>query len=420
MTQKYKFTFYACCVSSVLMAAIVNVTPIIFIPLKEIYNLTYASLGILCSVNFVTQFVCDFLFGYLADKFGVKRFLILAASLALIGFILFSASPALFPQNTFSGLLVATFLFSIGGGIMETLLSPVVNALPAENKAATMSIMHSFYAWGQVAVVLITTFLIKVFGRQNWFVTYLFWSILAFSSLIMLSLSTILPPERSENNNGIKSFIFKPMFLLSLLIMLGGGATEIGLSQWASSFMEKGLAIPKETGDILGMCMFAVFMGLGRTLYAKVGGKLRVINVLITGASLALICYIAVAVSPYPVFSLIFCAICGIAVSLLWPCTLTMCAEHFPYGGTLMFAILAGGGDAGCSSAPWLIGAVVDLAAKWPFCADFAAKLSLTAEQLALRIGILSGGIFPFMALVGLLVFKFKSKKKREQELKNL
>ena len=408
----YKFTFCACCVSSVLMASIVNVTPIIFIPIKEMYNLNYASLGILCSVNFVTQFICDFLFGFLADKFGVKKFLVLATFLTLAGFLLFGASPVLFSSNVFSGLILATFLFSVGGGIMETLLSPVVNALPSENKAATMSVMHSFYAWGQVAVVLFTTLIIKFFGRHNWHYAYIFWSVLALISLIMLSLSKIIPPEKGGAGGGVKSFILKPIFLLSIIIMLGSGASEIGLSQWASSFMEKGLNISKETGDIFGMCMFAVFMGAGRTLYAKFGGRLRIINVLISGSALCLVCYIAVSLSPSPVISLIFCAVCGIAVSLLWPCTLTMCAEYFPYGGTLMFALLAGGGDAGCSLGPWLIGTVVDFVEKLPYAAPLISGLSLASEQLALRTGVLSGAVFPLAALVSLLIFKHKTKRK--------
>lgn len=409
--NNYKFTIIACCLGSVLMSAITNVTPLLFIPLREIYGLSYGELGFLVSANFVTQFICDFSFGAPADKFGVKKFLVAAPICTVLGFIMFSLSPYLFKANPYIGFILSTVLFSAGGGLLELLVSPVVNALPFENKAATMSKVHSFYAWGQVLIVLITTIFIKVFGRNMWQFIYVIWAVLGILSTIMFIKSPMLEPQKGDGRSGMRGIIFKPMFLLSLLLMFGGGSSEIGLCQWASSFMEKGMNIPKEWGDILGMCIFGILMGTGRTLYAKNGEKIRIMNVLMLGAALAAVSYIAVAISPSAVISLVFCAICGIAVSLLWPCTLSITAEYFPYGGTLMFAILAGGGDIGCSAGPWLMGYVMDLFEKMPITVKLAEILALNPEQVALRAGVLSGAVFPLVTFIGLIIFKINKEK---------
>lgn len=410
----FKLTLIACCLGSVLQASIVNVMPLLFIPLKELYGFSYGELGLLVTANFVTQFICDFALGAAADKFGMKKFLIATPIVVILGFSAFMLSPFVFSSKPYIGFFIGTVIFSAGGGLLELLLSPIVNSIPADNKSTLMSMLHSFYAWGQVGVVLITTLFLSIFKKTHWQIVYLPWILLAFALIFLFSISPIIQPEKGEGKSNMSKIIFKPMFLLALLLMLGGGAAELSMSQWVSSFMEKGMNIPKATGDILGMSMFGVMMGLGRMFYGKFGKNLRVTNVLTAGTVLSVICYLVVAFSKTPAVSLAFCALCGLAVSLLWPCTLTLTAEYFPSGGTLMFAILAGGGDAGCSTGPWLVGAVTDAVEKTGFASALGAALNISAEQLALRCGILSGAIFPFLTFFGLLLFKKGLNKKKK------
>lgn len=409
--KNYKFTLFSCCFGSVLTASIANISPLLFIPLKEIFALSYAELGLLVSANFVTQLVCDFSFGALAERFGIKNILVLGPVFATVGFLLFALSPYIFAQNIYLGFILATVLFSMGGGVLETLMSPVVSALPTENKAASVSIVHSFYAWGQSGVVILTTMIIKLFGRQSWQIVYFIWAFIGIISFILFAKSPIINPQKNEKKSGALSIFKRPMFILAVILMFSSGAAELGLSQWSSSFMEKGLGIPKEAGDVLGMCLFGVMMGLGRMLYVKASSKVNTINVLLSGAFFAIICYLVVGLTTNPVLSLMFCALCGLCVCLLWPCTLTICSDYFPYGGTMMFAILACGGDAGCALGPWALGKIIDISEKSPLVLNLCSRFSFTVEQLALRIGIFSGAIFPLIAFLGLIVFKYSSKK---------
>ena len=408
----YKLTLYACYLGNVVQACIVNLTPVLFIPLKEQFSLSYRQLGLLVLVNFVTQFICDFSLGFAADKFGTRRFIIAAPAIAFSGFVLFALSPLLLPANPYIGFIVATVIFSGSGGLLELLLSPTVNALPTENKAASMSFLHSFYAWGQVAVVLLSTLALLLIGRENWQYLFLAWSALPLLNLFMFIRAPLAPAVPEEKRTSIRDIITRPLFILLFFIIVGSGSSEMALSQWSSSFMEKGLNIPKATGDILGMSMFAFMQGVGRVAYGKYGSRHDIVRIMSLGCVLAVICYLAVAFSPVAGVSLAFCALCGLAVSLLWPCTLTLAAESFPYAGTLMFAVLAGGGDSGSSVGPWLIGVVIDAAMSNSTAAALAAALGLSAEQLALRIGIVSGAVFPVFTLICLRIFAGKRKQK--------
>lgn len=395
----YKPTLYACYIGFVIQACVVNLTPILFIPLRELYGLTYEQLGFLILINFVTQVSCDIFFSTLVDKYGFRPFIVSAQVLTVIGFILFAAAPRL-AENPYPVFILATIVFAGAGGLLELLLSPIVNAIPGDEKAAAMSLLHSFYAWGQMGVIILTTLYIFVFGRQAWPGIVLLWTLPAVFNFFLFLRVPLAPPVPEEHRQGMRQLITRPFFLVAFGAILLGGAAENAISQWTSSFMEKGILLPKLVGDVAGMSMFALMLGVGRLLYGKYGQRVNVNRVMMAGALLSVACYLVVALSPYNLLSLAACALCGLGVSLLWPGTLVIAAEKYPLAGAWMFAILAAGGDIGASIGPWMMGMVTEHAPKLAPVAGLAASLGLSLEQIGLRAGMLAGTVLPVGAFL--------------------
>jgi fucose permease len=401
----YKSTAAACYVGNFVQATVINLTPILFIPLREAFGFSYEQLGFLIFINFFTQVLVDIGFSTLVDRYGFRRFVVAAHALTVIGFGLFALAPALF-SDPYTGFVIATIIFSGSGGLLELLLSPIVNAIPTDEKAAAMSVLHSFYAWGQVTVVLLTTLFLFAFGKSAWMWVMVLWTLPAIFNFFYFQRVPLGPAVPEEHRQGMRQLILNPFFVVAFFTIMLGAAAEICISQWTSAFMEKGLDLPKVVGDIAGMSMFGFTLGVGRLLYGTYGKRVNVNQVMISGAALAVVCYLVVALSTVSLLSLAACAACGFMVSLLWPGTLVIAAERFPLAGAWLFAILAAGGDIGAAAGPWLMSVVTEHAPRLAFFQALGAGLS--SEQLGLRLGMLLGALFPLGA-VACLVWLYRA-----------
>jgi MFS family permease len=400
MTVKsYRLTTISCFVGIFCQAICSNITAILFIPLMTLYGLSYIDLGLLVGINFTTQVLVDIITSRLVDRFGFRVFVLLSDLLAVTGLVLFALSPVLF-SNVLVGLIFSTIIFSVSCGLQEVMLSPIINAIPNDEKGPAMALMHSFYAWGQVTMIVITTLLLFFFGIRSWQIIVSIWAIMPLVNFFMF-LSAPFPGVVHESQRlTMRDLIFRPYYLIALLAILGGAATELVMNQWSSTFTEKVLELPKVTGDLLGMCGFAVMLGLGRLIYGRYGNKMNMNNVLIASAGAAAACYIVVAVSPVHAISLVACAVCGLAASLLWPGTLVITAEKYPLAGAWIFAILAAAGDVGAAVGPFAAGVVTDFTRSFPVAINWAATVGLTPDQFALRAAILLAALFPGLTMV--------------------
>jgi MFS family permease len=411
MGSSYQSTAFACYLGYIVQAIVINLTPILFIPLREQYNLSYTQLGMLVFINFVTQVVVDVVLSGLADKHGYRGLCLLGQSFAILGLAMFALTPHLF-SNIYLGLVIATITFSGGGGLMEMLLSPIVDSFPEEVKIKAMSLLHSFYAWGQLAVIVITTILLFLLGSHSWSVIVGLWLIIPIITLLLFIKVPLAEPIAEESRMKPWDFIKHPYFLIAMLAILFGAAAEVSMAQWASAFFEKGLNLPKISGDLVGVASFACMLGVGRAIFGKYGARINLHGVLIYGSLLAAVCYLVIALSPIPWISAIFCGLCGILVCLLWPGTLVISSEKFPMAGAVLFALLAASGDIGAAAGPWVISFVTDSVVGASWAINTAASFGITTEQLGLRIGMLVGIIFPLACLLCHIYLKNQKSKK--------
>lgn len=413
--QSFKLTKKSCYVGIFVQAIVCNLTAVLFIPLMDIYGFSYIQLGILVGVNFLAQVAVDVLFSGMIDRYGYKKIALPAIFAGFVGLILFAASPLIF-KDVFMGLLISTVIFASASGLLEIMVSPITNAIPSENKGASMALMHSFYAWGQVATIVITTLFIFIFGGKYWQIIVLFWAIVPLVNLFMFAKSPF--PETQPHGTGstVKKTILEPFYIIALFAIFFGASAEVSMAQWSSSFMEKGLSLPKIVGDMLGMCGFAVMMGIGRLYYGFNGAKLKMTRVLVLGSIVSAICYLVVAFSPIAGIGVAACAITGLAASLLWPGTLVICTERFPLAGAWMFAILAAAGDIGAGFGPWLMGIVTDNAQNNSITTFFVNLLNVTPEQGAMRFSMIVGFIFPLLAIACHITLSKMLKRQREKE----
>lgn len=418
MLKSYKSTTYACYLANFTQALIINLTPILFIPLRELFGLTLTELSILTLINFVAQIASDICFSGLIDKYGFRIFAEIASALAAVGLIMFALSPVIFKDAVYVGLIIGTLIFSVAGGLLEVLLSPIVNSIPTDAKDKAMSVLHSFYAWGQVVVVVVTTLLVYFMDAKNWQYIVLIWLILPIATFIMFAIVPFAPPILESKRSKFSSIAKNPMFILCLLVILAGGATEQIIAQWSSAFLEVGMGMPKIWGDMIGVVGFAVTFGIGRLIYGKFGEKLNLELLMLIGLISSVVCYIIIAFSPNAFLTIIVFMLVGFSVSLLWPGALSIASSSFPLAGSAMFAILAMGGDIGCSSGPLLTGIVSDSVIDTAFVQELMLKYSLTAEEIGMRAGILVAAIIP---LIGSVVMTFiYIKKTKERKLKSV
>lgn len=410
--KNYNRTKYACYLGNMSMAAVANITPLLFIPLREMYGLSYTLLGSLVLINFITQLLIDIIFSLYSSKFNIELTVKVTPIITLIGMFLFAMAPILFPNNIYIGLVIGTMISSASSGLSEVLVSPVVAAIPSENPDREMSFLHSIYAWGVVVVVIISTVFLRVLGNDRWQWLLVIWSVIPFTA-VMLYIKADLPEMSStETSNNIFRLLKQPYFILCLLCIFFGGASECTMAQWSSGYLERAMVVEKVWGDIFGVAMFGLTLGLGRTLHAKYGRNIY--KVLFTGAIVATICYITITVTNVPAISILACATTGFCVSMMWPGSLIAASDRFQTGGVMMFALLAAAGDLGASVGPWFVGRVTDVSMESRFIINLASKWNMTTEQVGLKCGILSATIFPVMAVIvfGVLLYINKGRDK--------
>ncbi len=398
----YQSTIIACNIGLFTQAVAINLIPTLFIPLKEQFGLSYGQLGMLVLINFITQLFCDIIFSNSADKHGFRPIAILSPSLIFSGLILFALSPYICPTNPLHLFIISTIIFSSGSGLAEVVLSPIVNAIPTDEKVRAMSFLHASYCWGFVTVVSLTTIFIQIFSRTSWQYIMLAWSLLPLVNAILFCKVPIADGIPEEKRQSMKELIKNKYFIVFLIIIFAGGSAELSISQWASSFIEKGINLPKVAGDILGVCGFAVMMGIGRTVSGKLGSRLDTSKIMMHGTIVLALCMVIAAISPFSWLNILAIIVGGLAVSLQWPGTLMIAADFFPFAGAWMFAILAAAGDVGASFAPWLLGNIADCISSSQSVIELAQMFSITTEQIGLRTAMLFGAIFPLVGFVAL------------------
>ncbi len=407
----FKHTLYACYIGYITQAVVNNLAPLLFVIFQTQYALTFEQVGRLILINFGTQIIVDLISVKLVDKIGFRIPVVAAHILSAIGLIGLSLFPEIFP-SAYAGLVMAVIIYAAGGGLIEVVVSPLVDSLPGDEKASAMSLLHSFYCWGQTAVVLFSTLFLWAFGESLWHFLPIIWCVIPIFNTFLFLKAPIGPSVPEEELMPVRSLLQSKLFLIALLLMLCAGASELAMSQWSSLFAETGLHVPKVIGDLLGPCLFAVLMGLGRVIYGLKGQKLNLPNVLMLSGFLCVACYFTTVFSPSPLLSLLACAVCGFSVALMWPGTLSMTAARFPAGGTAMFGVMAICGDIGASAGPWITGLVSDFAQSAPLITQLSESTGQSLTQLGLKSGLLVGILFPILLVIGTILFKLLRKEK--------
>ena len=398
MKKKYTQLKYACYSANITMSVIGNLPPLLFLTFREQYGISYSLLGLLILINFVTQLTIDMLFSFFSHKFNIPKAVTFTPLLAVSGMLIFALWPWFMPQTAYVGLVIGTILFSAASGFCEVLISPVIAAIPAENPEREMSKLHSIYAWGVVFVVIFSTLFLLIFGNTNWHWLAMIFILIPATSFVLFAKSTIPDLETPERVSGVLSLMKNKTLWLCVLMIFFGGASEVAMAQWSSSFLEKGLGISKVLGDMFGVALFSLMLGLGRTLYSKYGKNIT--KVLLCGIIGAAVCYLVVAVCDIPLIGIIACAMTGLCVSMLWPGSLIAATDRIPVGGVFIYALMAAGGDLGASVAPQLIGVVTDITSNL-----------LASEQLGMKCGLFVGMLFPLVA-IPLYIYMHKTHKK--------
>ena len=403
----------ACYATNACMALICNLSPLLFLIFHELYGISYSLLGALVLVNFVSQLSIDLIFSFFNHRFNMKKCLCVMPLLAVAGLTLYAVSPWILPGNEYIGLAIGTVIFSFSSGFAEVLISPTIAALPAKDPDREMSKLHSVYAWGVVGAVIAVTLYLHFLGSEAWQ-----WLVLATVaipiSVFFLFLGARLPELKTEQSTaGSARQLRDRRLLLALCGIILGAMIELIMAQWASGYIEEALELPKLLGDILGVAMFSVMLGLGRTLYSKVGKNIE--RTLLTCAIGAVICYSIAALSPWAWLGLIACAVTGIAASMLWPGSLVALSKKLPSAGVFMYAIMAAGGDFGAAVGPQLVGIITDAVCVSEKGIALAARLGITPAALGMKCGMLLGAIVGVLAVVVFTVIYLKRDKSEEK-----
>lgn len=386
MKNQYNKTITACFVGYIVQAVVNNFTPLLFLFFQKSYHVPLSQITLLVTFNFGIQLLVDLLSVGFIDKIGYRASMVIAHVLSAAGLVLLTVLPDVLP-TPFVGILIAVMIYAIGGGLLEVLVSPVVEACPSDNKEKAMSMLHSFYCWGHAGVVFISTLFFYVAGIENWKILAIIWALIPVGNAIVFTrvpIATLI--EDGESGLGLKELFRMKIFWILLVMMICAGASEQAVSQWASTFAEKGLGISKTAGDLAGPMAFAILMGTSRLFYGKYGDRIHLERFMVYSSLLCILSYLGISLFPVPLLSLIACAVCGLSVGIMWPGTFSKASAALPKGGTAMFALLALGGDIGCSGGPTLAGIV---------SGAFGDNL---------KMGILAGIIFPVLLLVGILL----------------
>ena len=402
-TLHYRRTKFACYASYFTMSSIFSLPPLLFVTLRQMYGISYTLLGTLVLTNFCTQLAVDLVFTMFSKHFNVAKVLRVMPLITSLGLFTYALGPTLLPQLAYPGLLLGTVIFSVSAGLSEVLLSPTIAAIPSDNPQRDMSLLHSLYAFGVFTMVTISTLFLKIFGTHNWMYLTMILGTLPIIAAVLFMLSPIPP---MDTHGGIVTTGKNKKRAIGLLLCVAciffGSCAENAMSNWISSFMENALHIDKAFGDILGMAMFAVLLGIARISYAKFGKNIsRVLLISMVGAA---VCYLMAALSGGTILAFLACILTGFCTAMLWPGALMLMEEKVPGCGVAAFALMAAGGDLGASIAPQLMGIVIDEVAISSLASRLALTTGLSTEQIGLKAGMLVSSLFPILGTITLLV----------------
>ena len=387
MERNYKKTLTACYLGFVTQAITANFFPLLFLTFQSAYGITLERIAMIPVVFYFTQLLVDLAATKFADKIGYRACVMASQVLSAAGLAAMTFLPEVLPVP-FAGILLSVVLYAVGSGLIEVLVSPIVEACPFENKDGVMSLLHSFYCWGAMGVILGSTLFFSLFGIENWRILAILWALIPLYNTCNFIRCPIERLVEEDRQMGIRRLLKTPVFWLLILIMICSGASEIAMAQWASAFTESALGVSKTLGDLAGPCLFAVFMGITRTLYGKCSEKLELRRVMLLCGCLCVGCYLLAALAPLPILGLMGCALCGFTVGIMWPGSISLSSQSCPTGGTAMFAFLALAGDLGATAGPALVGSL--------------------SEQAGgdLKTGLLAATVFPVILVAGLLTLR--------------
>ena len=394
MKQNYQLTMTACFVGYIVQAIVNNFAPLLFLTFQRSYGIPLEQITMLVTINFGVQLLVDLLSAAFVDRIGYKRTVILAQIFAAAGLVLLAVLPEV--MRPFPGILTAVIIYAVGGGLCEVVLSPIVEACPTDNKEKAMSLLHSFYCWGHVGVVLLSTAFFALFGIENWRILAVVWAVIPAANTFLFSRAPVGSLiQEGERGMSFRELFTNKIFWVLMLLMAASGASEQAVSQWASTFAEQGLGVSKTIGDLAGPMAFAVMMGLSRLFYGKYGDRIHLDRFMIGSSVLCAASYLCISLSPLPFLGLVGCAVCGLSVGIMWPGSFSKGAAALPRGGTAMFALFALSGDLGCSGGPTVVGLVSG------------------AVGGNLKLGILAGIVFPLLVITGVVLCSGMTKKTR-------
>ena len=395
--KNYKKTLIACYLGFVTQAISANFAPLLFLTFKNTYGITLEKIAMIPLVFYLTQLLVDLAATKFADKVGYRMCVVASQVLSSVGLVFMAILPEVLPLP-FMGILISVVLYAIGSGLSEVLVSPIVEACPFENKDGMMSLLHSFYCWGAMGVILGSTLFFVVFGVENWKILTFIWALVPLYNTFNFIRCPIERLIEDGKSMGIRKLLKTPVFWLMIILMVCSGASEATMAQWASAFTESAIGVSKTVGDLAGPCLFAMFMGISRMLYGKFSEKLDLIKVMLGCGIMCAGCYLVASLSTLPILGLAGCAFCGLAVGIMWPGSISISSQKCPRGGTAMFAFLALAGDLGAMVSPAMVGSLSEMAGG------------------NLKTGLLTATIFPVFLVFGLLILKKKVGKARSRQ----
>lgn len=389
MKSKYQKTLIACYLGFITQAITANFAPLLFLTFHRTYQISLGRIAFISTAFFFTQLLVDLFCAKYVDRIGYRRSVIASEVFSASGLIGLAFLPSLLP-DPYVGIMISVIIYAMGSGLIEVLVSPIVEACPFDNKDSVMSLLHSFYCWGSVGVILLSTIFFAIFGIENWRILSCVWALIPlFNTFNFISCPIESLTEEGEGFS-IRQLFHIPIFWIALILMVCAGASEISMAQWASAYVESALGISKNIGDIIGPCLFAIMMGISRFFYGKYGEKLDLMKFMIASGILCLICYLLAALAPLPFLNLVGCGLCGFSVGIMWPGTISIASKKIPLGGTAMFALLAMAGDLGGAVGPGIVGLVTQ------------------AANDNLKIGVLAGCVFPAVLVLSVLLLRRK------------
>lgn len=389
MKSKYQKTLIACYLGFITQAITANFAPLLFLTFHRTYQISLGRIAFISTAFFFTQLLIDLFCAKYVDKIGYRKSVVASEIFSAAGLIGLAFLPSLLP-DPYVGIMISVIIYAMGSGLIEVLVSPIVEACPFDNKDSVMSLLHSFYCWGSVGVILLSTIFFAIFGIENWRILSCIWALIPLYNTFNFISCPIESLTEEGEGFSIRQLFHIPIFWIALILMVCAGASEISMAQWASAYVESALGISKSIGDIIGPCLFAVMMGTSRSFYGKYGEKIDLMKFMIGSGALCLVCYLLSALAPLPFLNLVGCAVCGFSVGIMWPGTISIASKKIPLGGTAMFALLAMAGDLGGSVGPGIVGFVTQNA------------------NDNLKVGMLAGCVFPTVLVLSVLLLKGK------------